>query len=148
MDTQNILIKIQRYCAYQERCTTEVVTKLKKLGALESDINKLVNQLKNTSFLDDERFAFSFAESKFNQKKWGLKKISAHLFQKGISKENIEKAISSISSEEISGTLNLLYEKKWLSLSHESDPFKRKQKTLRYLLSKGYSYDEISIYFD
>lgn len=41
----------------------------------------------------------------------GIKKISAHLFQKGISKENIEKAISSISSEEITGTLKLLYEK-------------------------------------
>ncbi|MFM8243760.1 MAG: recombinase RecX, partial [Crocinitomicaceae bacterium] len=77
-----------------------------------------------------------------------LKKISSHLFQKGISKEVIDKAISSISSEEISGTLTLLYEKKWMSLSNETDPFKRKQKTLRYLLSKGYSYDEISIYFD
>lgn len=148
MDTQNILIKIQRYCAYQERCTAEVVTKLKKLGALESDINKLINDLKNSSFLNEERFAISFAESKFHQKKWGLKKISSHLFQKGISKEVIDKAISSISSEEISGTLALLYEKKWMALSNETDPFKRKQKTLRYLLSKGYSYDEISIYFD
>jgi len=146
LDANQFLRKIQSYCAYQERCTAEVIVKLKKFGASESDINKLVNELKKTSFLDEERFAFSFAESKFHQKKWGLKKISAHLFQKGISKELIKKAMSNISSKEISDTLSLLYQKKWASLTNEPDLYKRKQKTLRYILSKGYSFEDISSY--
>ena len=37
-----------------------------------------------------------------------------------------------------------LYEKKWLSLKSEKNEFERKQKTLRYLQTKGFEYDEIS----
>ncbi len=144
MENSVLLNKIQRFCAYQERCSSEVVKKLMTLGASQEQITILLNLLIESSFLNEERYAISYAESKFNLKKWGSIKIAMYLKQKGISKENINKAVGAISAKEINATLNSLYEKKWASLANETNLIKRKQKTLRYLLSKGYTYNQIS----
>ena len=144
MEYPLLLVKIQRYCAYQERCSAEVIQKLHQLGALKDDLKKILHELKVNSFLNDERFAISYVESKFNQKKWGANKIALHLKQKGFSPEIISKSLATISDSDISNTLSALYEKKWASLSTENNIIKRKQKTLRYLLSKGYTYNQLN----
>ena len=77
----------------------------------------------------------------------GKQKIKAGLFQKKISSDLITKALSTIDKSEYKLMLQDLYEKKWLSLKTEKNEFERKQKTLRYLQSKGFKFDEISDLF-
>lgn len=141
---EQIILKLEAYCAYQERCLFEIETKLTSLNSSPSDLTSILTHLKECNFFDQERFSTSYAIGKFRNNKWGKQKIKAGLFQKKISADLISKALASIDITEYKSMAQNLYEKKWISLKSEKNEFERKQKTLRYLQSKGFEYDEIS----
>ena len=141
---EQIILKVEAYCAYQERSLFEIETKLATLDSSPTDFKSIIAHLSECNFFNQERFAISFAIGKFRNNKWGKQKIKAGLFQKKISADLISKALSSIDITEYKSMAQNLYEKKWLSLKSEKNEFERKQKTLRYLKSKGFEYDEIS----
>jgi regulatory protein len=141
---EQIILKLEAYCAYQERSLFEIETKLASLDSSPTDYKSIIAHLSECNFFNQERFAFSFAIGKFRNNKWGKQKIKAGLFQKKINTDLISKALSSIDITEYKSMAQNLYEKKWLSLKSEKNEFERKQKTLRYLQSKGFEYDEIS----
>ena len=51
--------KLQAYCAYQERCHSEVESKLYTLGIYEGDADAIISQLIEDNFLNEERFAIA-----------------------------------------------------------------------------------------
>ena len=141
---EQIILKLEAYCAYQERSLFEIETKLATLDSTQTDFKSIIAHLSECNFFNQERFAISYAIGKFRNNKWGKQKIKAGLFQKKISGDLISKALSTIDKSEYKLMLQDLYEKKWISLKTEKNEFERKQKTLRYLQSKGFEYDEIS----
>jgi regulatory protein len=144
---EQIILKLEAYCAYQERCLFEIETKLASLDSSPTDFKSIIAHLSECNFFNQERFAISFAIGKFRNNKWGKQKIKAGLFHKKISTDLIAKALSSINLTDYKAMAQNLYEKKWLSLKSEKNDFERKQKTLRYLQSKGFEYDELSDLF-
>ena len=70
-----MLSKIRKYCDYQERCHQEVRYQLIKLGARGDILEKIIGQLVEEGFLDEERFARAFARGKFRNNLWGRQKI-------------------------------------------------------------------------
>ncbi|HCM75832.1 MAG TPA: RecX family transcriptional regulator, partial [Cytophagales bacterium] len=72
---QQGLQKIYHYCAYQERSHKEVRNKLYDYGLWGSEVEDLLTRLITEDFLNEERFAKSFAGGKFRMKKWGRIKI-------------------------------------------------------------------------
>ena len=140
---EQIISKMEAYCAYQERCLSEIETKLAFLDTNPNDINSIISHLKEFNFFNQERFALSFAVGKFRNNKWGKQKIKAGLYQKKVSEKLISKALETIDESEYKKMLADIFEKKWLSLKMEKNEFQKKQKTLRYLQSKGFEYDEI-----
>ena len=75
-------VKIESWCAYQDRCTFEVVNKLTSFGLDESQISSLIIHLTETQFLNELRFTESFISGKIRIKKWGKIKIRMALHQK------------------------------------------------------------------
>ena len=144
LSKEQIIFKLEAYCAYQERSLFEIETKLANLDSSPTDFKSIIAHLSECNFFNQERFAISYVIGKFRNNKWGKQKIKVGLFQKKISSDLISKALSSIDKSEYKSMLQDLYEKKWLSLKAEKKEFERKQKTLRYLQSKGFEYDEIS----
>ena len=70
--TQNeALEKIKKYCAYQERCQSEVRQKLYDFELHNNDIENILCSLIEQNFINEERFAKNFVRGKFRQKKWG-----------------------------------------------------------------------------
>ncbi|MCF8303821.1 MAG: RecX family transcriptional regulator [Bacteroidales bacterium] len=132
-----LLSKAQAYCAYQERCTSEVADKLKSLGAGETTINSIIERLKEDDFIDEKRFAEAFAHGKFSSRQWGRLKIKAALYQKQIAEKHIQQALHKIDEESYRRTLQNIVEKKAADLKQD-DPLTKKQKVYRYALSKGY----------
>jgi regulatory protein len=51
------LNKAEKYCAYQERCTSQVVNYLKRTSITSPQILDVIAKLKENGFIDDERFA-------------------------------------------------------------------------------------------
>ncbi len=129
--------KTAKYCAYQPRCSQEVLSKLKELGATEKSAEKILNDLQKENFLNDELFANSYAVGKNRNNKWGRIRISFELKRKGISEEIIYKALNSIDKEEYLATLLHLAEKKLDSLK-EKDKNTVYQKVMAYVANKGY----------
>ncbi len=134
----DIYHKITHYCAYQERCEKEVREKLSKLEVSGEDMEQYVQLLKEENYLNNKRYAYLFASNKFRLKKWGRQKISFELKKKDIPPQMIQKAIAEeIEMEDYWAMATQLIEKKQASLK-DKDPYKRKQKVIRYMVQKGY----------
>lgn len=135
--------KIEAYCAYQERCQSEVISKLFQWGITGEQQDQLVAHLISNRFLDEERFAEAYVSGKFRIKKWGRIKIRQHLKQKQISEYSIRKALSTIDGDVYFETLCALANSKNEALVKEADSWKRKAKVVRYLAAKGFEQDLI-----
>ena len=129
--------KIENYCAYQDRCHKEVANKLREMGMIPRAIDQIIGHLIQENFLNEERFAKSYARGKFNIKKWGKKRIVNELKMRGISKYNITSALKEIDENEYLNTLNLLAEKR-LEAIREKNIQKRRKKLADYLLYRGW----------
>jgi len=88
--------KLRHYCAYQDRCHSEVKTKAYSLGMRKADTEELTSRLIEEGCLNEERFAKAFAGGKFRVKQWGKIKIKAELKQKQVSDYCISAALAEI----------------------------------------------------
>lgn len=140
---QEMKVKLEAFCAYQERCTSEILKKLYDWNATEEESIQLLHHLRENRFLDEERFALAYAQGKLRIKHWGRLKIRQGLQQKRISNELIQKAIYSLIDEEYESAIKKVAERKWGELAKEKDPWKRKMKVSNHLASKGYEMDLI-----
>ena len=129
--------KLEGYCAYQERCHKEVVQKLRDMNMIPEAIDEIVTHLIQENYLNEERFAQSFARGKFNIKKWGRNRIVNELKFRGISKYNIKTALKEIDDDAYIIALNALAEKR-LTQIKETNKQKRRKKLADYLLYRGW----------
>ena len=134
--------KIQAYCAYQERCHMEVTMKLKSWGLIQEAIDLLIVELIQFNFLNEERYARSFARGKFRIKKWGKIKIRIALKKRDINFKCIDLSMLEIDDKTYFNTLKELLQKKNETVK-ETNSYKRKMKLTSYLVSRGYEYDLI-----
>ncbi|WP_125718169.1 regulatory protein RecX [Flavobacterium ustbae] len=131
------LQKLEHFCAYQERCHDEVVSKLYSLKMTSDEIDTIVVQLIEGNFLNETRFACSFARGKHRIKHWGKIRITNELKARNISSTNITLALKEISTEEYFETFENLAERSWLSIS-ENNVLKKRKKFCDYMLRRGY----------
>ena len=129
--------KLESYCAYQERCHKDVVEKLRGMKMIPEAIDQIATHLIQENYLNEERFAKSFARGKFNIKKWGKNRIVNELKQRQISKFNIKIALKEIDQEEYMVTLDKLAKKRMQQITETSTQRKRK-KLADYLLYRGW----------
>ena len=132
--------RLEAYCAYQERCHREVVTKLRAMGMIPLAIDDIVVHLIQNGFLNEERFAKSFARGKFRIKKWGRVRIERELKTRGLSDYNIEVGLEEIDEEEYIDTFEIVAEKKQATIK-EKNLYKAKAKLANYLLYRGWEPD-------
>ncbi|MCK0146291.1 RecX family transcriptional regulator [Arenibacter sp. F26102] len=129
--------KLEGYCAYQDRCHKEVISKLRTMNMIPEAIDVIVGHLIKENYLNEERFARSFARGKFNIKKWGKNRIENELKYREISKYNIRLAMEEIDSKEYLKSFNSLAKKR-LAEIREKDLQKRRKKLADYLLYRGW----------
>lgn len=129
-----------KYCAYQERTQQEVRDKLYSYGLYPDAVEEVLTDLITDDFINEERYAQSFVRGKFRQNKWGRVKIKRALQQKTISDYCIRQGMQEIDDTDYQETLRGLMQRKWDTLSSD-DAYHRKNKTVRYVLGKGYEAD-------
>ncbi|MES2430225.1 MAG: regulatory protein RecX [Bacteroidota bacterium] len=140
---QQAFQKIKQYCAYQERCHSEVKEKLYGYGLSKNDTEDIVSKLISENYLNEERFASLFAGGKFRTKGWGKTKIRFELKKKQISDYCIKKALGQIDYDDYLKTLENLFEKKLATLKSEKKIYIKKRKLQDYMLQKGFESDLI-----
>ncbi|HET8839212.1 MAG TPA: regulatory protein RecX [Flavobacteriaceae bacterium] len=129
--------KMLNFCAYRERCHKEVEKKLVEMRMIPEAQYQIIRFLLQEGFLNEERFAKSFARGKFRIKKWGKTRIIRELKTREISKYNIESALREIEEPVYLRTLDEVAKKK-LALISDKNNFKIKRKLADHLLYKGF----------
>ena len=132
-----VLDKMAKYCAYQERCVKDVRDKLKTFDIPQKEKDEILDYLLDNRFVDNERFAKSFVRGKINQSGWGVNKIRFHLIQKGIDKEIIDEALGQTDEETYRQRLIDILKTKSKTVKAEND-FERKRKLAAYAMQKGF----------
>lgn len=131
------LTKLQRFCAYQDRCHQEVRNKLIQLGVYGDTLESILAELISDGFLNEERFARSFVRGKFRIKRWGRQKIRQGLLFRQIPESLIHKALQEIDAAEYTGALADLIKQKAALLENHA-PETRVQKLYAFASGKGY----------
>ena len=129
--------KLEYYCVYQDRCHQEIKQKLYELGVNSSDMDLIVVHLIEHDFLNEERFACSFARGKHRIKNWGSIRIVNELRVRNISQNNITTALKEITSDEYSETFHALSDRHWESI-FEKNNLKKRKKFCDFMLRKGF----------
>ena len=129
--------KIEYFCSYQERCHEEVVTKLRTIKLDSEEIDSIMVHLITSNFLNEERFANSFARGKHRIKHWGKIRIINELKFKKISQTLINTALKEITPEEYLETFHSLAERHWESI-REKNTLKKRKKFCDHMLRRGF----------
>lgn len=135
-------LKMAGLCARSENCEHEIKEKLRKMGLFSDEINEILEFLIENRFIDNYRYAASFARDKVRFSGWGRNKIKQGLYLKRIPRDAINSACEEIKEEEYNEALYKVASSKarTLDLSDYDD----KAKLYRYLISRGYESPLIS----
>lgn len=129
-------LKAIRFVAVRPRSVQEVKMKLKDLGYEADLIDWTVGRLLEQKYLDDADFAKLWTEQRIQYQRKGRNAVRYELAQKGLSRDEISKALSAVDTEEEMEGALIVGRKKWKTVSGER--MDRKRKTMAFLLRRGY----------
>jgi len=141
--TQALLDRARRYCALSEQCESGVRQKLIAWGAATTDIDPIVRQLRSDSYLDDERYARAYCESKLLHQSWSRQKVLYQLRLKRLPKEAIDNGMAAVDEEAYLDQLRATAAHKLQELGGPDDPDADRRLTT-FLLGRGFTMDEIN----
>ena len=145
---EQLFAKATRYCSSRERAPHQVKEKLIKWGAENTKADQVIDQLLAENFLSEERFANAYCHDKFEFNKWGKIKIRYGIQKYRLPQEIVDRGLSNIPDERYQEMLMDQAVKKWESLKMEDDLFVRKQKTVNFLIRKGFETSVIYLVVD
>ena len=138
--------KMEAICSRREYCTADIREKLRRYLLPEEAVEEIISSLKSNRYLDDSRYAAAYARDKSSLAGWGAKKIEFALRRKGVASDVIREALCNIDLEKVSERMQEVVLRKWRSLSKEDDLEKRRIKTIKFALGRGYTYDDVYAY--
>ncbi|MDO5041267.1 MAG: RecX family transcriptional regulator [Peptoniphilus sp.] len=122
------------------RTSVEVANHLQDKGFSKDIADHTLKRLRRLNYIDDEKYAAAYCRDKININRYGPQKIAFFLKSKGIDESIINSSLSDLDWDKVIDNLKKDGTNKLNSLKQDD---KRWEKTLRYLLGKGYSYDLI-----
>ncbi|MEL6667751.1 MAG: RecX family transcriptional regulator [Bacteroidota bacterium] len=137
-DREKALAALQAYCAYQDRCHQEARKKLRNMGVYEDWAEEIITELIQDNFLNEERFARSYARGKFKMKRWGRNRIRQELKRRQISDYCIRKGLSEIDEEEYLQVMESEVLRRHQQEKKAKHPWLRRRKLVDYMVKRGY----------
>lgn len=145
MTEQDALKRLMIVCAKGEHCCQEMREKMWKWGIDTNTQEKIVNQLLDRQFINEERFCRAFVNDKIVFNRWGKRKIEAALYQKRIDKSIINAVLAEIDNQSYVEQLQPLIASKRKQMKAELSDYEVNQRLLRFAIGRGYTYDVIKL---
>ena len=130
------------FLAYKARTIRETELYLDTQNYGEQDIYEAIERLKELNYLNDQKYAMDFIESRLATKPVSRRKLKEQLNAHSVAAEEIEAAIATISDEAELKNAMRVAEKYWNQLA-SLEPLQRKQRTARRLMARGFEYGDI-----
>ncbi len=137
--------RIEMYCSRSEQCRFSVRKKLQSWHVPDTEIARILENLEDERFIDEQRYASAFTNDKVKFGHCGKQKIRFELKQHGIPDSCIRKALEEIPEELYVRIMEEVALSKWEKLSAEENVFVRRQKLSAFLLSRGFEMDRIIV---
>lgn len=120
----------------------DVYDYLIRKGFTDEETSEVCDYIEEVGLVDDDLYVKFFVEDSFRIKNKGARKIVYELKQRGIDDDKINEAIEEANDMEYEA-LKEAYERKLEATKSETDPYKRKNKIIRFLISRGFDYSDI-----
>jgi len=128
-----------KYLSYRMRSEKEVRQNLYKHNVPESIIEFVLEKLKKSDLINDDKFAHDWVENRLEFQPRSCRMLDQELRQKGISTEIINQSLIGIDENELAYLAGLKKSQRWNY--HDLSEFKRKLSS--FLARRGFSYDVI-----
>ena len=135
------LAKAEAYCARAEHCAADVRRKLFEWQAPANLFDEIEENLYANDFINDSRFCHAYVHDKVEYQAWGRLKIKAGLQALQLPDSAIREALDSIDETKYFDNLRHLIEQHSSVSSAKTDEYS--DKLLRFLLQRGFTYEEI-----
>ncbi|MBN2571179.1 MAG: regulatory protein RecX [Ignavibacteriales bacterium] len=134
------------FLARRQHSRNELFLKLMKKKYNKAIIEKVLNNLEHSGFINDKEFTQNYIQELLNKKHEGINKIRNRLYTKGIKKEIIDEELKNIIQPDNILDNALVLSKKKIKILSKNNLSKDKirQRIFSYLVSKGYNYETIS----
>ena len=139
---QEAYLQLAAVCAQAEHCEQEMRDKMKRWGMDVEAQNRVIEQLAQERYIDNERYARAFVKDKVRYNKWGRRKVQQALWMKRIDDEIQQRVLDEIDDAEYLKVLMPLLKQKRKSIKAAND-YELNQKLVRFALSRGFDYGVI-----
>ena len=138
IDSRKAYAQALRYLTLRAHSADELYKKLIKKHSAECS-SHAIEKCREIGFIDDEDFAFRYANELINKKKYGISRIRSELYAKGIDREIIENVLNSLEFD-FSQSIIEIIEKKYSDCFSDE---KGKRRMIAGLMRLGYNYSDI-----
>jgi regulatory protein len=122
------------------RTSSEVYNKLIELEFPEKEVVRVIKDLIDLEYINDEEYVRKFIESNKKTKKLSKSMVKIKLKNKGISEDIIEKYFYELDISDIDAIIKLLEKKKFL----KTVDFDERNKIKLYCVRKGFSISDVN----
>ena len=122
----------------RDKTKYELRKKLIESGYPDSIIDLTINFLEKYDYINDERYCHSYIRSNMNSK--SIRQMEYQLRMKGLDKNVICNVLKNFQIESSAVIRKILVSRRY---NFKNASFEEKNKQLKYLLSKGFDYDDI-----
>ena len=143
MNFNEALQKAAAYCSLSEKCEYEVKEKLRTWDVSNTDVAKVIDQLRHDDFINDARYCTYYTRDKFRFNRWGKIKIGMMLRSKQLPEEEITNALAQIDEAEYEEALVVLLQAKLRTLSYKFE-YEKQGKLFRFAQSRGFEHNNVS----
>lgn len=153
MTPQQALARLQGQCGRSEQCSGQVRRKLQRwsdaqvmkglAGFTQGQMDEIIASLVRDKFVDDARFAGAYVRDKAKFAGWGAVKIACQLKALGVVASVVQQALADNQDVFNNGSLEKLLQKKWDSLKKDLSMQQKREKVLRFAVSRGFGYGQI-----
>ena len=143
MNFNEALQKAAAYCSLSEKCEYAVKEKLRTWDVSNTDVAKVIDQLRHDDFINDARYCTYYTRDKFRFNRWGKIKIGMMLRSKQLPEEEITNALAQIDEAEYEEALVVILQTKLKSLTYKFE-YEKQGKLFRFAQSRGFEHNIVS----
>lgn len=144
LTSENALSRAAALCARCEQCTPDLIKKLTAWGLTQTDVKKVIAELKRLRFVDDSRFAKAYAHDKLHFSGWGRRKIAQGLWAKRLQRDIIDEACDDFEEEEYHDIALKVIANKAGSLKEDPHSYEWRAKLFRFGVMRGFESSLVS----
>jgi regulatory protein len=132
-----------RYLTRRSHSRTELIRKMREKGYRLKIINQALDELQTVDLVNDENFARQFIQNEIQLRPVSRRLLIQKLLQRGISKELYDPLLEELFSESLEQEMLQTLTQKFLRTHTKDTGQKMREKLLRFLQGKGFSWEQI-----